>query len=103
MQPDGMEFYEHHFDEIFEMIQNDYRRLKDKSVEEAAAIISGTYERFDFKGKTIRQYPAYYFGCYMQGLVDLKYGKEKVFEAISDPPLFVRLYNSAAEEKYRFV
>lgn len=55
-----------------------------------------------FLGKPIKQYPTYSFGCYMLGLVDLKYGKEKVFEAISDPPLFVKLYNSAAEEKYRF-
>ena len=103
MQLDDMIFYENHFDEIFDMIQNDYRSLKGKSVEEAAAVISERYERFDFKGKTIKQYPTYYFGCYMWGLIDLKYGKEKVFEAISDPPLFVKLYNSAAEEKYRFI
>ena len=102
MQPDDMDLYETHFDEIFEMIQNDYRLLKGRSAEEAGAVISGRYERFDFMGRTVRQYPTYYFGCYMWGLVDLKYGKEKVFEAISDPPLFVRLYNSAAEEKYRF-
>lgn len=103
MQSDDMEFYENHFDEIFEMIRKDYRLLKDRSVEEAGAIISERYERFDFMGRMTKQYPTYYFGCYMWGLVDLKYGKEKVFEAISDPPLFVRLYNSAAEEKYRFI
>ena len=103
MQPDDMELYETHFDEIFEMIRNDYRSLNGKSIEEAAAVISKRYERFDWMGKTIKQYPTYYFGCYMWGLVDLKYGKEKVFEAISDPPLFVRLYNSAAEEKYRLI
>lgn len=103
MQLDDMEFYEEHFDEIFEMIQNDYRSLKGRSAEEAAEVISERYERFDFNGRTIKQYPTYYFGCYMWGLVDLKYGKERVFEAISDPPLFVRLYNSAAEEKYRFI
>ena len=103
MQADDMEFYEEHFDEIFGMIQNDYISLKGRSAEEAAAVISKRYERFDFKGKTIKQYPTYYFGCYMWGLIDLTYGKEKVFEAISDPPLFVKLYNSAAEEKYRFI
>lgn len=29
--------------------------------------------------------------------------EEKVFEAISDPPLFVKLYHSAAKEKYRLI
>ncbi len=102
MQPDDMAFYEDHFDEIFNMIQNDYQALKGKSIEDADAVISERYERFDFNGRKIMQYPTYYFGCYMWGLVDLKYGKEKVFEAIADPPLFVKLYNGAAEEKYRF-
>lgn len=103
MQTEDMEFYEAHFDEIFGMIQNDYRSLKGRSVDEAAAVISERYERFDFMDRPIRQYPTYYFGCYMWGLVDLVYGKEKVFEAISDPPLFVKLYNGAAEEKYRLI
>jgi len=103
MQPDDMEFYEDHFDEIFAMIRNDYRSLKGRSVEEASEVLSKRYERFDFQGKPIKQYPTYYFGCYMWGLIDLKYGKETVFEAISDPPLFVKLYNSAAEEQYRFL
>ena len=102
MQSDDMEYYEDHFDEIFDMIRDDYRLLKGRSAEEADAVLSERYERFDFNGRTTKQYPTYYFGCYMWGLVDLKYGKEKVFEAISDPPLFVKLYNSAAEEKYRF-
>ena len=102
MQSDDMEFYETHFDEIFEMIRNDYRSLKGRSVEEAGEVLSERYESFAFQGKSIKQYPTYYFGCYLWGLIDLTYGKEKVFEAISDPPLFVKLYNSAAEEKYRF-
>ena len=53
-------------------------------------------------GKKVKQYPTYYFGCYMFGLVDLKYGKDKLYEAIDNPSLFVKLYNEVAEEKYRF-
>ena len=75
--------------------------LMDKTPEEANAVVASRYEQFEFLGKKVRQYPTYYFGCYMWGLVDLKYGKDKVFDAILDPKLFVRLYNQAAEEKYR--
>ena len=52
-------------------------------------------------GKKIQQYPTYYFGCYMWGLVDLRYGKEKLYEAIEKPELFVQLYNRVAQDKYR--
>ena len=37
----------------------------------------------------------------MWGLVDLRYGKEKLYEAIEKPELFVQLYNSVAQDKYR--
>lgn len=53
-------------------------------------------------GKKVKQYPTYYFGCYMWGLVDIYYGKEKLYEAIKSPELFVKLYNSVCEEKYKF-
>ncbi len=101
MQKEDMEFYETHFDEIFDMIRSDYRSLMDKTPEEANAVVSSRYEQFEFLGKKVRQYPTYYFGCYMWGLVDLKYGKDKVFDAILDPKLFVKLYTQAAEEKYQ--
>ena len=101
MDQDDMAFYEAHFDEIFEMIRNDYHACAGKTLEEVSGLVSEHYEQFTFMGKEIRQYPTYYFGCYMWGLVDLHYGKEKVYEAIAEPELFVRLYNSCAEEKYR--
>ena len=72
-----------------------------KTPEEANAVVSSRYEQFAFLGKKVRQYPTYCFGCYMWGLVDLKYGKDKVFDAILDPTLFVERYKQAAEEKYR--
>ena len=102
MDPDDMAFYESHFDEIFNMIREDYQACAAKTDDEVKDVVS-KYEQFTFMGKNIKQYPTYYFGCYMWGLVDLRYGKEKVFEAISHPPLFVKLYNGAAEEKYRFI
>lgn len=102
MNKSDMDFYDSHFDEIFEMIKNDYYLSKGKSLEEVTDIVSSHYEKFEFMGKKIMQYPTYYFGCYMWGSVDLCYGKEKLYESIKKPELFVELYNKVALEKYRF-
>ena len=102
MDEEDAAFYETHFDEIFEMIRNDYYACAGKSLDEVSRVVSERYEQFTFMGKSIRQYPTYYFGCYMWGLVDINFGKEKLFESIAKPELFVPLYNSIAEEKYRF-
>ena len=101
MDQEDMAFYEAHFDEIFDMIRSDYRACTGKTLDEVSGLVSGHYEQFTFMGKPIRQYPTYYFGCYMWGLVDLKCGREKVYEAIAEPALFAQLYNSIAEENYR--
>ena len=101
MNQEDMAFYEAHFDEIFDMIRRDYRSCIGKSLDEVSRIVSEHYEQFTFMGKSIRQYPTYYFGCYMWGLVDLRFGKEKLYESIRKPELFATLYNSAAEERYR--
>ena len=101
MQKDDMEFYEQHFDGIFSMIKADFEASKGLSAEEVMKLVSEHYEKFEFMGKPVRQYPTYYFGCYMWGLVDLAFGKEKLFEAINDPALFRELYNSVAQEPYR--
>lgn len=102
MNESDMTFYEEHFDEIFEMIKNDYYSCKGKTLEEVADIVSDHYEQFSFMGKSIKQYPTYYFGCYMWGLIDLHYGKEKLFEIIANPKLFIEFYNAFAEPKYCF-
>ena len=101
MVASDMEFYERNFDKIFEMIKADYYACRGKQLEEVADLVSSHYEIFEFMGKKIQQYPTYYFGCYMWGLVDLRYGKEKLYEAIEKPELFVQLYNSVAQDKYR--
>ena len=101
MDESDMAFYEERFDEIFSMIQDDYRFCKGKTLEEVADLISAHYEQFSFMGKSIKQYPTYYFGCYLWGIIDLRYGKEKLFETIADPTLFVKLYNEVASHKYR--
>jgi len=98
---EDMAFYGEHFDEIFEMIRRDYRSCIGKTMDEVSRMVSEHYEQFTFMGKNIRQYPTYYFGCYMWGLVDLRFGKERMYESIAKPQLFVPLYNSVAEEKYR--
>ena len=112
MDSEDMAFYEAHFDEIFGMIRKDYYRCLGGgpdgtqergalTLDEVSQLVSDHYEQFEFMGKPVRQYPTYYFGCYMWGLVDLHFGKEKLFEALARPGLFVQLYNSVAEEKYR--
>lgn len=101
MQQEDMDFYEANFDTIFAMIRADYEMAKNLPLEEIPNLVSEHYEIFTFLGKPVKQYPTYYFGCYLWGLVDLRYGKEKLFEAIANPPLFVQLYNHAAAEKYR--
>lgn len=89
------------FDEIVKMIQEDYPYCKGKSLEEVSKIVSAHYEQFSFMGKPTKHYPTYYFGCYMWGLIDLAFGKERLFEAIANPALFIKLYNEVAEPKYR--
>lgn len=101
MDAEDMTFYEAHFDEIFSMIRSDYHACAGKTPEEVSALVSEKYEQFTFMGRPIRQYPTYYFGCYMWGLVDLRFGKEALFEAIAKPERFAELYNRAAPEKYR--
>lgn len=102
MDESDMNFYEEHFDEIFEMIKNDYYSSKGKTFEEVNELVSNHYEQFVFMGKNIKQYPTYYFGSYMWGLIDLHYGKEKLFEAINNPSMFLKLYNAVAKPEYRF-
>lgn len=97
-----MDFYEKNFDEIFEMIQRDYKTCKNLSIDEVANLVSNHYELFEFMGEKVKQYPTYYFGCYMFGLVDLNFGKEKLYESINNPQMFVKLYNSVVEKKYQF-
>ena len=102
MDESDMTFYEENFDEIFAMIRDDYHSCKGKTIEEVSSIVSDHYEQFSLMGKSIRQYPTYYFGCYMWGLIDLRYGKEKLFEILANPSLFEKYYNDAADPKYRF-
>ena len=102
MDEDDMSFYEKNFDKIFAMIKEDYNTSKGLTLDEVAELVSSHYEIFEFMGKKVKQYPTYYFGCYMFGLVDLKYGKDTLYEAIDNPSLFVKLYNEVAEERYRF-
>ena len=101
MDKDDMAFYESHFDEIFNMIKEDYKACGEKTYDEVKDAVS-KYEQFEFMGKSIKQYPTYYFGCYMWGLIDLFYGKEELFKAFDVPGKFTELYNGIAEEKYKF-
>ena len=100
MDRDDMAFFEARFDEIFNMIREDYKACGTKTYDEVKDVVS-KYEQFTFMGKKIKQYPTYYFGCYLWGLLDLYYGKEVLFDALSSPGKFAELYNGIADEKYR--
>lgn len=100
MDENDMAFYASHFDEIFNRIREDYIACGAKTYDEVKDVVS-KYEQFEFMGKKIKQYPTYYFGCYMWGLVDLFCGKEALFNAITNPGKFVELYNGIAEERYK--
>ena len=102
MDESDMAFYEAHFDEIFRKIQADYQRAKTMSLEEVSDMVSNEYETFEYMGKKISQFPTYYFGCYLWGLIDLHYGKEVLFETLQDPKRFVSLYNKIAPKGYQF-
>lgn len=65
MNEEDMKLYEEHFDEILQMIKDDYNDCKNKTLYEVREIVSFHYEKFEFLGKKVAQYPTYYFGCYM--------------------------------------
>lgn len=102
MNQEDMQFYETHFEEILTLIRQDYEKSKTLTLMEVENLIASHYEQFSFQGHLIQQYPTYYFGCYLWGLIDVHFGKEKVLEILKNPSLFILFYNQVAQEKYRF-
>ena len=71
------------------------------TLDQVAELISQEYEQFTYTSpKTgaehrISQYPTYYLGCYLFGLIDYALGKERMFEALANPGTLVDTYNEA--------
>ena len=101
MEAADMTLYEAEFDELFAMLQEDLNTARTLSVDQVAELVGSHYERFSYRsprsGKehAISQYPTYYLGCYLFGLIDHVLGKERLFEALKHPERIIDTYNEA--------
>ena len=101
MENTDMMLYEAEFDELFDMLQNDLNRSRSLTMDQVSELISSHYEQFSYlspkTGTThaISQYPTYYMGCYLFGLIDHVLGKERLFEALKNPEGLIATYNEA--------
>jgi len=101
MENADMMLYEAEFDALFDMLQNDLNKSRSLSMDQVGELISGHYEQFSYlspktgKTHTISQYPTYYLGCYLFGLIDHVLGKERLFEALEKPERLIDIYNEA--------
>lgn len=94
--------FENDFDDLFSMFKKDlYESKTYTSDEELSTLVESHYEKFtytSFKDKKeykISQYPTYYLGTYLWGIIDNAFGKEILFETLKNPEKFVNVYNQA--------
>ena len=103
MEKTDMMLYEAEFDALFDMLQNDLDKAKSLSLDQVGELVSSHYEQFSYLSPktgtthTISQYPTYYLGCYLFGLIDHVLGKERLFEALEKPERLIDTYNEAVE------
>lgn len=101
MAREDMELYERDFPELFAGLQENLKKSASMTLDQVAELISQEYEQFTYTSpKTgaehrISQYPTYYLGCYLFGLIDYALGKERMFEALANPGTLVDTYNEA--------
>ncbi len=101
MDEADMALYETEFDELFAMLQKDLNAARTMTVDQVAELVGSHYEQFSYRSlKTgeehaITQYPTYYLGCYLFGLIDHVLGKERLFEALKHPEKIIDTYNEA--------
>lgn len=104
MDTAGMALYESEFDELFARLRADYQASKAMTPEQVAALVGQHYEQFQYNSlKTgesiaISQYPTYYLGCYLFGLIDQVLGKERLFAALAHPEILAEAYNQAVRQ-----
>ena len=111
MDRKDMALYEQDFPELFAELQKNLKKAASMTMEQVEEMISREYEQFTYtspkNGEVYRcnQYPTYYLGCYLFGLIDYALGKERLFEALANPGTLVDTYNEAvmqsADPKYR--
>lgn len=99
-----MALYESEFDELFAMLQADLIKARSLTLEQTAELIGSRYEQFSYlspktgKEHSVSQYPTYYLGCYLFGLIDHVLGKERLFDALANPGRLIDTYNEAARQ-----
>jgi len=83
------------------MLQEDLNKAKFLSLEQVSELVSSRYEQFSYRNpKTgeahaVSQYPTYYLGCYIFGLIDHALGKGRLFEVLANPERTIDTYNEA--------
>ncbi len=89
---------------LFAEFAADYRRAAGMTAAEAAALLAARYEqpvytsRLDGSLHRVTQYPVYYLGCFLWGLIDLALGKNVLLHTLKHPVAFARTYNRAAKK-----
>ena len=90
-------FYEEQNHELIQKVLEDGERAKHMTMEQVNEMV-GQYEQFTFTslktGETrkILQYPTYYAGCCLWGSIDLKLGKERLFEVLKSRDGFMQAW-----------
>ena len=103
METADMALYEAEFDALFAMLQEDLNKARSLTIDEVAELVSSHYEQFSYlspktgEEHAISQYPTYYLGCYLFGLIDHYLGKERLFDALAHPEKLIDTYNEAAK------
>jgi len=96
-----MELYEAEFDALFDMLQNDLNKAKSFTIDQVGELVGSHYEQFTYRSPktgeehSVSQYPTYYLGCYLFGLIDYALGKDRLFEALANPEKLIDTYNEA--------
>jgi len=93
--------YETEFDTLFAMLQEDLNKARFLTLEQVADLVGSHYEQFTYTSAQtgeehpVSQYPTYYVGCYLFGLIDYVLGKDRLFEALANPERIISAYNEA--------
>lgn len=99
-------YFENDFNHMYDNFKNQIRSIREgriKNVEELNEIISNywlnlyTDEQEKSEVPKLMHSRNYYFGCNIWGLIHDIYGKEKVYEVVSNPKLFPEIFNKALQ------
>lgn len=96
----GWQFYAQQHEELIQKVLTDGEKAKALTMEQIDNLIR-EYEQFTFSSlktgetRTVLQYPTYYVGCYLWGIIDLSLGKERLFEVLASYDGFMEAWEEA--------